>query len=208
MYVLYEHHVAADGSLLATDFLMTSTFPGPNKVHFWNNQDKAVFNYVKDQIFKNIPVAKRSMDPTTYIWSFFDDAGKMVYDQIKADTLTKQFVFLERVVNLEAQSKAGSISRPTAQLDPEEFFYNKAGSGSKAPVKQDIVDEIVELINLELCASSVAWEMLSYDEQKKLYRRAAIRLHPDRNNGDGSKMSTLNMLWQQWQQFAQTTVTP
>lgn len=30
---------------------------------------------------------------------------------------------------------------------------------------------------------------------KKLYRSAAMRLHPDRNNGDGSRMSKLNELW-------------
>jgi curved DNA-binding protein CbpA len=30
---------------------------------------------------------------------------------------------------------------------------------------------------------------------KSSYRRAALKYHPDRNNGDGSKMSELNSLW-------------
>lgn len=200
MYVLFEHHVSPSGELLATDFLMTSSFPGANKVHFWNNQDKAIFNYVKDQIFKQVPVGKRAYDPDTYIWSFMEDAGKLVYDQIKADTLTKQFVFLERITNLDSQVRAGFISRSAATLDPEEFFYNKAGSASRAPLKQDVLEELLEVLGY---MPDYAFEALTPSEQRRAYRRAAIKCHPDVNNGDGSKMSTLNMLWQQWQQLTQ-----
>ena len=31
---------------------------------------------------------------------------------------------------------------------------------------------------------------------KKSYRMKALALHPDRNGGDGAKMSELNMYWQ------------
>ena len=36
-----------------------------------------------------------------------------------------------------------------------------------------------------------------YNMAKKIYRRAALENHPDRNNGDGSKMSDINEAWSQ-----------
>lgn len=36
---------------------------------------------------------------------------------------------------------------------------------------------------------------LEYEKALKLYRRNSLRLHPDRNGGDGSKMSELNQAW-------------
>lgn len=36
-----------------------------------------------------------------------------------------------------------------------------------------------------------------YTEAKKLYRRSALANHPDRNGGDGSKMSAINEAWGQ-----------
>lgn len=55
-------------------------------------------------------------------------------------------------------------------------------------------DELLSLLGLN------AWgefDSLMRDSAaaKKLYRAAALRLHPDRNNGDGSQMSKLNELW-------------
>lgn len=35
----------------------------------------------------------------------------------------------------------------------------------------------------------------SYDEALKAYRKGALKLHPDRNGGDGSAMSSLNEVW-------------
>jgi hypothetical protein len=37
--------------------------------------------------------------------------------------------------------------------------------------------------------------LLSYDAAKQSYRRAAQDLHPDKQNGDASRMSRLNDLW-------------
>jgi hypothetical protein len=38
-------------------------------------------------------------------------------------------------------------------------------------------------------------KLISYNEAKKLYRRFAMTYHPDRNGGDGSRMSELNEVW-------------
>jgi hypothetical protein len=43
-------------------------------------------------------------------------------------------------------------------------------------------------------------EDIDLDSAKKLYRKAALAFHPDRNNGDGAKMSELNMIWNELQQ--------
>src|SRR5271166_3014463 len=37
--------------------------------------------------------------------------------------------------------------------------------------------------------------LLPYDAARKAYRAAALDLHPDKNNGDGSRMTTLNADW-------------
>lgn len=37
--------------------------------------------------------------------------------------------------------------------------------------------------------------MLPYDAAKTAYRKAAMELHPDKQSGDSSKMTTLNAAW-------------
>jgi hypothetical protein len=39
------------------------------------------------------------------------------------------------------------------------------------------------------------FDSLDNSSAKKLYRAAAVKLHPDKNNGDGSRMARLNELW-------------
>jgi hypothetical protein len=126
-------------------------------------------------------------------------SGLRVYEAIKNDMMTKQFIELERVQNLYDQVKAGYIARAKTLLDAEEFFYNKAGSASKQRSKDEVLEELLESLGYPPDYNFTA---LAAEEQKKAYRRAAIAKHPDRNQGNGKAMSELNALWQEWSRYA------
>jgi len=74
----------------------------------------------------------------------------------------------------------------------EDFFYNNAQpvAGSEMPLT--VVKKQLE----EMLDSAIDLKAMSPIELKKMYRKAAMKYHPDRNNGDGTKMSQLNYLYQ------------
>ena len=81
-------------------------------------------------------------------------------------------------------------------MSAEEFFYNRGVSAAVPALDREQVQVKLKVL---LATDTV---------DKKSYRAAALKYHPDRNHGDGAKMSELNMLWQLWQQFEkQQTVT-
>lgn len=73
----------------------------------------------------------------------------------------------------------------------EDFFYQDAQPASSSPS--------ISLAQLKLVLSALLEEpSIEGKDLKKLYRRAAMKCHPDRNNGDGTKMSELNFYYQQY----------
>jgi hypothetical protein len=67
---------------------------------------------------------------------------------------------------------------------PEDWFYQnpEAGTASSNELSKDE-------LRIKLTA------ILGEDFTRKSYLRKALEWHPDRNGGDGSKMSELNSLW-------------
>lgn len=199
MYILYEHHKDSDGKILATDILLTSVFPGKNQIQFWNAVDKAIFGFVKEGVFKKVHTKFRTMDENTHIWSFFPPWGKWVYEQIKASPLGKAGVEFIAIEDLSGQAIAGYIKKSSmTKIDPKDFFYQSEAPAKTGPTKDEIKVKLAGYLNLtgdQLDSSTLA-------QLKKPYRLAALSLHPDRNNGDGSKMSDLNYYWQAWAPYA------
>lgn len=80
---------------------------------------------------------------------------------------------------------------------PEDFFYEQP------PVNQNSIRPTAELslkdIELKLIEFFAVPDLTG--DLKKLYRRAAMKYHPDLNNGDSTKMSELNWLWQEYQKI-------
>jgi len=196
MYLLYEHFKSASGEILATDMLLTSRFPGSPFISFRDANEKALFEFCK-LIFKSIHTKNRTIDMNTYIWSFLGSAGKDVYDKIKASPIVAAGLLFERVEDLKGQKAAGFIHRPdTSRIDPSDFFYQQAAPASaKILTRSEIAAKLAPM--LQLTAPTIEAADLSI--LKKEYRRAALRLHPDRNNGDATQMTELNWLWQQLQ---------
>ena len=198
MYVLYEHHKGPDGAILVTDMALTFRFPGNPRIDFrrLSVQQKALFEIVKDTFFKDIHPRYRSMDDKTKVWSFFAPYGKTLYENLKASPLTQVGLLFERVDGLQASFENEWVERSKIVIDPHDFFYTPAGQTnvSSGPSREQAIMQLAAILNLP--TEALTSEVRDGDLIKRAYRRSALALHPDRNNGDGSKMSELNMLWQ------------
>lgn len=74
-------------------------------------------------------------------------------------------------------------------ISPEDFFYNQ-GVASSVPIsKESLANQLLAMLGI------TAEELADSNRAKKAYRRKAMELHPDRNSGDGSRMSELNSIW-------------
>ena len=86
----------------------------------------------------------------------------------------------------------------------EDFFNSGAEGGYQSTPPKP---KAVLLKELEHIFKTQANLMISIREDCKIadlkpsYRRAAMVLHPDRNNGDGSRMSHLNLVWKELQEY-------
>ncbi|HEY4799521.1 MAG TPA: J domain-containing protein [Bacteroidia bacterium] len=175
MYVFFEHHKDSEGQVLATDVLCSSYEHG-NGINW--RIDKLHMELMT-RLFKTPPVEARNYNDKTHVWSYLGDAGMHLMETIQKffNELHISIGFYE-IEDLE--SSIGQISLHKAKkIDPSQFFYNRA-----VPTTQDITKEFAERKLKEIGVID-----------KKSYRQAALRLHPDRNGGDGKAMSELNMYW-------------
>src|SRR5215831_4122753 len=127
MYLLYEHHFSAEGAILGTDMLMSSYFPGRKAIDWKSASEKAIFEFSK-QIMKNIHISQRTYDDKCNVWSFLGDAGKRVYENLKASPIVTVGLSFERVEDLLSQASDGYIRRPSiSSWNASDFFYNPQG---------------------------------------------------------------------------------
>ena len=114
-----------------------------------------------------IPAADRTYDPKTKHWSIL----AKYYEPIKtAYKPTTNWV-------------------ETTPTESEQFFYEEALNAPIIVTKESIAAQLCTMLQI---SSDV---LRDTNAAKKAYRMKALQLHPDRNNGDGSKMSELNSLW-------------
>lgn len=80
-----------------------------------------------------------------------------------------------------------------------DFFETPPPVGQALKTKQDLLLEFRLICNKQMIPDMPPLEDMTLDISKKIYRKAALALHPDRNNGDGSKMAELNIIWAELQ---------
>src|SRR5580704_11550353 len=85
----------------------------------------------------------------------------------------------------------------------DSFFTEEARTGVSSP-KPVSKDELIDKFAILILSSTNTHLTLpktepTLTELKPFYRKAALALHPDRNNGDHSKMAELNVIWAQLQ---------
>ena len=193
MYAYYEHHKTPDGKIVLTELRLSSYSNGVLKINFKSKSENVIFDALKP-LLKFPPIANYSYEPVTKIWSYLGSYGvnctygEEVLKKLEAVSMALGTAYKAiPVIDLAAQAVYDKVdlSLRTGKLKAEDFFYNH-GTAVAAPVLTK------ETLEQKLCV------LIGTAPDKKSYRQAALRFHPDRNNGDGSKMSELNMLWQLW----------
>jgi predicted NAD-dependent protein-ADP-ribosyltransferase YbiA (DUF1768 family) len=137
-------------------------------------------------------------DKSMGAWSVHFQAGRYDWSRVKAilevmkmkvpssdrdyDPTTKTWTILEKHWDFIKQIvvAASFDLKEEKEVDYQDFFYNTA---PEAHIESH------ESLHAKLEA------ILGKGFTKKTYLRKALEWHPDRNGGDGSKMSELNSLW-------------
>jgi hypothetical protein len=143
---------------------------------FWDTNAQAyvvsmAFNEkLVDTLKALIPSGDRSWDPTSKMWYVKEPYGEALRSLFVTGFGIHAVSFTSKTVAEQAQQT--SQHRSTSQ---GAMLNTSAGTTEDAMV--------------------AFFMLLSYDAAKAAYRRAAMDLHPDKQSGDGTKMSKLNDLW-------------
>ncbi len=186
MYVYFEHHKDTAGKIAVTELRLSSYGDGRLGINFRSLSENTSFELCKS-ILKWPPIASRSYEDGPKVWTYLGDYGAQVLEKLEQVTAATGGIGKIEVEDLLEQCKQGGINlnKKKKQLRPEDFFYNAAPQGAAVLSKEQIAEKLAAIMQVAVPAID-----------KKAYRAAALKFHPDRNQGDGSKMSELNMLWQ------------
>lgn len=129
-----------------------------------------------------VPATLRTYDPVTFKWEFGAEYWSLL------STIFKSHGWhLSEVQDVNEKNNEYFRNIKVDDDFAENFYYNTQPVSTQASA-QSIAAQLTDFLGVDVSTKDV-------NELKKLYRRKALELHPDRNNGDGSKMSELNMLW-------------
>jgi len=117
-----------------------------------------------------IPSGDRNFDPQTKFWYL-----KEAYGEAIRSIATSAF-------GIHAVS---FTSKQVAEQASQQSYQRTTSAGASLNPSSGTTEDAI-------CAF---FALLSYDAAKSAYRRAALDTHPDKQNGDATKMSRLNDLW-------------
>jgi len=169
--------------------------------YFTSKYDWQNFGIPVVSLLKQIPSSLRAFDNETKVWTIPLDKFEFLQQTIlkalnyKYKQYSKGNLIAEAILFNPDAAKYAEVPKA------EDFFYEQpAGnfeSSSDTLTFQQLEEKLQELLGTNSIISA-----LGDDYRKKLYRKAAMKYHPDRNNGDGSKMSELNYYWQEYQKVS------
>jgi hypothetical protein len=154
---------------------------GITHVITWKSFDKKEWRDFLEMFKATISASNRMYDPQTKLWQI-DNKVVPGFRQLIDSVVSRVHSFDPNVGKTQFNS-------PTPKIDPNNFFYNTVAP-AQAQTRESVTESLARILG---CTPTDLGQPL--DIVKKLYRKKALELHPDRNNGDGSKMSELNSLW-------------
>jgi len=173
-----------------------------------------VFEAIKP-LLKWPPLSNYSYEPSLKLWSYFGQYGiagtygeeviKKIQTVVEALQSNFKAFSVEDLAGQAVNNKVDMSGRSRKpKMSAEEFFYNH-GVPSATPTmsKEQLETKLVSILNVDI---SYFGSLFSNQDRKKAYRSAALKLHPDRNNGDDKAMTELNFLWQEYQKLTKETV--
>jgi hypothetical protein len=194
MYVFFQE--LKIGESVLTEFILSSD-GWTGKIE-WKKPIEAVQKELILGFFKQIPPTQREYEVTNHIWTFLGPAGAQLVSILNQAIQGKLLsgTILQEVKDLRGNLKRGNLryippTPPKPKFKEEDFFHAPPPAKKVELSGEALYSALSSLLGIELSL----FKSLNPADLKKAYRSAALRLHPDRNNGDGSRMSELNALW-------------
>ena len=117
-----------------------------------------------------IPSGDRNWDPSTKFWYVKEQYGEALRSLFGS------------AFGIHAVS---FTSRTVAEQSAQQSYQRTTSAGATLNTSSGTTEDAIVAF----------FSLLSYDAARSAYRRAAQDTHPDKQNGDASKMSKLNDLW-------------
>lgn len=124
---------------------------------------------------------------------------------IHADTMNPLLEGIKVLINQGSLGKYSITDNRTTVEDFDSFFNHQANeirTASPLLSRASLLKELEHICKEQASVHVSIREDADILSLKPYYRKAALALHPDRNNGDGSRMSHLNMIWAELQQYS------
>jgi hypothetical protein len=190
-----------------------------------SSQKGAQVPFTPKQRYSNVPnnvLVLENGDTPDYIkmsWNAFSEGGKIIkalldfsidgssknFDSfrkcwfISTDVATAFIAGVQKLISHNRDLSLWYIDDRRVTLESfEEFFETPPSQGPQVKSKAELLSALEHILKSNNILVSIR-EDISISDLKPHYRRAALLLHPDRNNGDGSRMSELNAIWAQLQ---------
>jgi hypothetical protein len=148
--------------------------PQPTSIRIWWDTSVSAYRVTSpynkqldDALKSQIPASDRHFDEVTKTWTIVERQFAPLQTLLKMIGLQAVVITRQRAEQAAAAQSAGT-----------------SGNAQATQRGRPLDAVIIEFVRL-----------LPYDAAKAAYRRAALDLHPDRNNGDSSKMASLNADW-------------
>jgi len=119
-----------------------------------------------DTLHQLIPVANRMWDPVSKTWTVSEAFGLPIRDLCYRIWGSSSVMFFDKTAAAQAQASASGTNVPKV-------------------MRTTPLDEVLLTFV----------KLLPYNAARRAYLVAATELHPDKQNGDSSKMSAMNSAW-------------